>query len=108
MYLNKSIVLLISSSLFVTACTAVGNMAPAAVAQEPIIIPIENPRPIITRPVEFIVITENNREKLDSERVWYAITTKSYENLAYNMQELIRYISQQQNQIKYYTNNSAN
>jgi hypothetical protein len=69
---------------------------------------MENPRPIITRPVEFIVVTENNREKLDIEPVWYAMTTKSYENLAYNMQELIRYISQQQTQINYYSNTGSN
>jgi hypothetical protein len=108
MYLNKSIALLISSSLFITACTTVGSIAPSVVTQETIIIPMENPRPIITRPVEFIVVTENNREKLDIEPVWYAMTTKSYENLAYNMQELIRYISQQQTQINYYSNTGSN
>jgi hypothetical protein len=93
--------------MFITACSTT-NIPPPAIPQDPIVIPVERPRPISTKPVEFIVVTETNRSKLDSESVWYAMTTQSYENLSYNMQELIRYISQQQIQINYYTNTTSN
>lgn len=106
MYLIKLKILLISS-LLLSACS-VSTTTPVAVAQETIRIDPENPRPIITKPVEFVVITEENRSKLDSNPVWYTMTTDSYENLAYNMQEIIRYISQQQTQINYYKSITSN
>jgi uncharacterized lipoprotein YajG len=106
MYLIKLNVLLISSLLLAACSTSVET--PTVVNTPPIIISPENPRPINTKPVEFIVVTDSNRAKLDSEPVWYAITTSSYENLAYNMQELIRYISQQQVQINYYRDVTSN
>jgi hypothetical protein len=93
--------------MFITACSTT-SIPPPAIIQDSIVITVEKPRPINTKPVEFIVVTENTRTKLDSEAVWYAMTTQSYENLAYNMQELIRYISQQQTQINYYTNTTSN
>lgn len=106
MYLVKLKILLVSS-LLISACTS--TTAPSVIVpEERITISPDKPRPINTRPVEFIVVTESNREKLDIQPVWYAMTTQSYENLAYNMQELIRYISQQQTQINYYSNNTAN
>lgn len=106
MYLMKLSVLLVSS-LLLTACTTRGTEA-TPIVQELIIIPPDIARPIVTKPVDFIVVTSDNREKLDSEPVWYAITTDSYENLAYNIQELIRYISQQQSQINYYRTMTSN
>lgn len=98
--------LLLLTSLILSACSTGSDNIPPAITEERIVITPESPRPINTKPVEFVVITNNNREKLDLEPVWYAITTTSYENLAYNMQELIRYISQQQNQINYYRSNA--
>ena len=100
MYLKKLSLLLLINLLF--SCSNVNNPTPVAVTEKPIQITPETPKSINTKPVDFVVITDNNRDKLNSEPVWYAMTTDSYENLAYNMQELIRYISQQQNQIKYY------
>jgi hypothetical protein len=72
------------------------------------IIQPETPRPVNTRPVDFTVVTADSLNKLEDNPVWYAITPKSYENLAYNIQEMIRYISQQQAQINYYKNVTAN
>jgi len=106
MYLIK-LKLLLASSLILAACSTSVETRPV-VNTQPIVIPPENPRPVNTRPVEFIVVTDSNRTKLDSEPVWYAMTTGSYENLAYNMQQLIRYISQQQSQINYYRNITSN
>lgn len=72
--------------------------------QPPVIRP-PDPTPVDTKPVEFVVVTEENRdEKLSSEPVWYAITTDTYENLAYNFQETLRFIRQQNSIIRYYEN----
>lgn len=105
MYLIK-LSLLLLTSIVLSACSTGSDNIPPAVTEERIVITPEKPRPVNTKPVEFVVITSSNRDKLDSEAVWYAITTSSYENLAYNMQELIRYISQQQNQLNYYRSNA--
>lgn len=73
--------------------------------EQPSVVRPPDPTPVDTKPVEFVVVTEDNRdEKLNSEPVWYAITTDTYENLAYNFQETLRFIRQQNSIIKYYEN----
>jgi len=76
--------------------------------------PIETPIPIISapsitpvnmKPVEFIVVTDNTLDKLKEKKVWYAISVDSYENLATNLQDMLRYIKDQQAQIEYYKAN---
>lgn len=106
MYLIKLKLLLISS-LLLSACSSTIT-TPTTISEPQIVIAPESPRPINTRPIEFVVVNSDNRQKLDSEPVWYAMTTDSYENLAYNMQELIRYISQQQIQVNYYKSITTN
>lgn len=64
--------------------------------------PAPKPSPVALKPVEFKVITDKTKASLDGERVWYAITVKSYENLAYNTQEMIRVIREQKAAITYY------
>jgi outer membrane biogenesis lipoprotein LolB len=105
MYLHK-LKLLLVTSILLSACTPATQGT--TINQQPIFIAPERARPVNTRPVEFIVVTTDNRSKLDDQPVWYAITTSSYENLAYNMQELIRYISQQQSEITYYRSITSN
>lgn len=105
MYLHK-LKLLLLISILLTACTP--TTQGTTVSNQPIFITPERARPVNTRPVEFIVVTADNRNKLDAQPVWYAITTSSYENLAYNIQELIRYISQQQSEITYYRSITSN
>jgi hypothetical protein len=60
------------------------------------------PSPVTLKPVEFIVVTDNNKDSLNAQRVWYAITVKSYENLAYNTQEMLRVLREQKAAIRYY------
>lgn len=70
------------------------------------------PQEIVLEDVQWHVITfENLEEKIkELEKlqsigfVVFAITPQSYENLSYNMQELRRYIRQQNNIIVYYRN----
>lgn len=60
------------------------------------------PDPVSLKPVEFIVVTADNDSKMNKERVWYAFTVASYENLAFNTQEMLRVIREQKAAIKYY------
>ncbi len=86
-----------------TACAS----APEIVPLEPVkttitVAPAPKPSPVSLKPVEFKVITDKTKQALDKERVWYGITVKSYENLAYNTQELLRVVREQKAAINYY------
>lgn len=68
------------------------------------------PREIALQDVEFFVITEQNfeeqvekLEKLqDGAFVLFGLTPQAYENMAYNLQEIRRYVRQQKEIILYY------
>ena len=68
------------------------------------------PKAIDLQDVEFFVVTEKNfdeqvskLEKLqDGTYVLFGLTPQDYENMAYNLQELRRYIRQQKEIIIYY------
>ena len=74
------------------------------------IIPIQpQPKPVDMIDVKFYVVTEENyaefKEKFmktNNDYVFYAISVHDYENLAFNMAELYRYIRQQKEIIIYY------
>ena len=68
------------------------------------------PKKIDLQDVEFFVITEKNleeqieriRKMQDGTFVLFGMTPQDYENMAYNLQELRRYIRQQKEIIIYY------
>ena len=68
------------------------------------------PKAIDLQDVEFFVITEKNFEEQvkklekmqDGTYVLFGMTPQDYENMAYNLQELRRYIRQQKEIIIYY------
>ena len=74
------------------------------------VIPIQpQPKPIDMIDVKFYVVTEENyaefKEKFmktNNDYVFYAVSVHDYENLAFNMAELYRYIRQQKEIIIYY------
>ena len=74
------------------------------------IVPIQpQPKPVDMIDVKFYVVTEENfaefKEKFmktNNDYVFYAISVHDYENLAFNMAELYRYIRQQKEIIIYY------
>ena len=74
------------------------------------IIPIQpQPKPIDMIDVKFYVVTEENYEefkekfmKTNNDYVFYAVSVHDYENLAFNMAELYRYITQQKEIMIYY------
>ena len=115
MYLNKlkklqlhQLLLPLSAVLLLAGCMGSGD-APKVLPmpEAPPIIAPDKPRAITTKPINFVVITQNNLDKLQSEPVWYAITPDSYENLAFNTQEMLRFIKQQKTIIEYYESATA-
>ena len=74
------------------------------------VIPVQpRPKPIDMTDVKFYVVTEENYEefkekfmKTNNDYVFYAVSVLDYENLAFNMAELYRYIRQQKEIIIYY------
>ena len=74
------------------------------------IIPIQpQPKPVDMIDVKFYVVTEENYEefkekfmKTNNDYVFYAVSVHDYENLAFNMAELYRYIRQQKEIMVYY------
>ena len=74
------------------------------------IVPIQpQPKPVDMIDVKFYVVTEENYEefkekfmKTNNDYVFYAVSVHDYENLAFNMAELYRYIRQQKEVIIYY------
>ena len=73
-------------------------------------IPIQNrPRPVKLDDVYFYVVSADNFddfkkrfEKENGDLVFYALSVRDYETIAYNMAELKRFIDQQQQIIIYY------
>ena len=74
------------------------------------IVPMQpQPKPVDMIDVKFYVVTEENYEefkekfmKTNNDYVFYAVSVHDYENLAFNMAELYRYIRQQKEIIIYY------
>tara|TARA_S200002703_G_scaffold46390_2_gene40249 strand:- start:4909 stop:5361 length:453 start_codon:yes stop_codon:yes gene_type:complete len=108
--------------LFVTGCSSIPGFKPQPmIAPEPIIKTVTEyktleiyqpplPEEIRLEDVEFFVITEKNfdeqvakLEKMQSGTyVLFGLTPQDYENMAYNLQELRRYVRQQKEIILYY------
>jgi hypothetical protein len=73
-------------------------------------IPTQNqPRPVKMNDVYFYVVTEDTfdefKERFTKENgdlLFYAMSVRDYENIAFNMAELKRYIDQQKQVILYY------
>ena len=73
-------------------------------------IPTQNrPRPVKMNDVHFYVVTEDTfdefKERFTKENgdfLFYAMSVRDYENIAFNMAELKRYIDQQKQVILYY------
>ena len=74
------------------------------------IIPVQpQPKPVDMIDVKFYVVTEENYEefkekfmKTNNDYVFYVVSVHDYENLAFNMAELYRYIRQQKEIMIYY------
>ena len=103
-------------SLFLSGCAIFGKTEPVVpevkVVTEQVPLRIYQPplpAEIKLEDVNFVVITEENLEeqmqkikKQHGDFVVFAFTPQAYENMAYNLQEIRRYIKQQKELIIYY------
>lgn len=102
----------IIACVWLAAC---GN-SPISLTTKPLEIDIArtaDPAPITMLPMQFRVVNRDNLESFLAElrvtqdntnAVFFAITTRDYENLSLNLADLRRYIEQQQAVITYYRN----
>ena len=113
---------LVIMAAFLAGCSSIPGFKPKPmVVPEPIIKTVTEyktleiyqpplPEAIALEDVEFFVITEKNFEeqvaKLEKMQggvfVLFGLTPQDYENMAYNLQELRRYVRQQKEIILYY------
>lgn len=99
MYLKALNLKVLISLLVLSGC---GSTVPR---DSSILIKPTQPEPIITKEVEFKVINSTTVDSLNIDTVsWYGLNANNYENLAYNMQEILRYLKQQKAVITYYEN----
>ena len=105
--------LILTLLISTTACSTLQRVQKLEVFSTPVErapIPMQPPpAPVKLRSVEWYVVTEDTyddfKEKLVNRQglpVWYSITVNDYENLSINLEELRRYIIEQQELLKYY------
>ena len=80
--------------------------------EKPTIQIVPRPNPVIMKDADIVVITESNLDEVierikgtQGEFVLYALTASSFEALALNLEQVKRFIEQQNNVILYYENN---
>lgn len=113
-------ILLVFSLVFLQGCSLLRSSAPEPLPLPPVKVITETVQLEIYQPplppeiqlddVQWFVLTEANLEEkiaeverfTGSDFVVFGLTPQSYENMAYNLQEIRRYIRQQTEIIKYY------
>ena len=109
---NLSLVLLLPLLLLISGCGSWRDVLQVEVKTVEVErkIPTQNqPRPVKMNDVYFYVVTEDTfdefKERFTKENgdlLFYAMSVRDYENIAFNMAELKRYIDQQKQVILYY------
>ena len=105
--------LLIASALIsLTGCSSIPGLVQVdaqPVERPPLVLPV--PDTITTKPVEWIVVTPDNAEKVfkdlqssNTNVVLFAVTDEGYENLSLNIAELMKLVKQQKAIIAAYKN----
>lgn len=100
--------------VLVNACSRAEVREPLEIRTRPAVMPeliLPDADPIQTRPVEWIIITEDNYEQVFQrltnnrrEPVLIGLTDQGYENLALNLNDLRTFIQQQNSIILAYRN----
>ena len=107
----KNLLLVSSAVLLLTACDTVKKLDVFSKPVENKIIAPSDPKPLFLDKLHFDVVNKDNLQKFltqiqkeqnNEEFVFYAITPKTYEMLALNMQEIKRFILQQKEIIIFY------
>ena len=103
--------LLILSLLLLSSCSSKPEKEIVTVTEviKPHIAVVERPKPLSMQKVNWYVVTKENFEefsqkfeKAEGDLVFYAMSVRSYENLALNMADIKRFIEQQKEIIIYY------
>ena len=112
MFLNLKLSLfLLLSSIVLSGCGSIKTLEIFSAPVEKKIIQPADPRPVKLELLNFDVVTSENIDEFlaqvkklqkNDEYVFYAISPKNFEVLALNMQEIKRFIMQQQDIIIYY------
>ena len=110
--MNK--LLLVLPIILLAACAPKPTEPVRPAGYFPPINPIAMPRPVAMRNVDFYVVTpatyaefEQKYTNENGELVYIAMSTQAYENMAFNIADLRRYIQQQQAVIVYYQTSIA-
>ena len=117
MFLNLRLSLfLLLSSIVLSGCGSIKTLEIFSAPVEKKIIQPAAPRPVKLELLNFDVVTSENIDEFlaqvkklqkNDEYVFYAISPKNFEVLALNMQEIKRFIMQQQDIIIYYKKATA-
>ena len=117
MFLNLRLSLfLLLSSIVLSGCGSIKTLEIFSAPVEKKIIQPADPRPVKLELLNFDVVTSENIDEFlaqvkklqkNDEYVFYAISPKNFEVLALNMQEIKRFIMQQQDIIIYYKKATA-
>ena len=108
---NLSSLILLSSLIFISGCDTVKRLDVFSKPVETKIIAPSDPKPLLLDNLHFDVVNKDNLEEYlaetqkqqnTEEYVFYAITPKTYELLALNMQEIKRYITELKDVVVYY------
>lgn len=108
---NLKNLILLSSLILISGCDSVKALDIFSKPVETRIIAPSNPKPLLLDNLHFDVVNKDNlqeylkglqKEQNTEEYVFYAITPKTYELLALNMQEIKRFILQQKEIIIFY------
>ena len=106
--------------LVVTACSrtpikeivTVPTVVETPEIDAPTITIVRRPDPVAMKDADIVVVTEANLQEVierikgtQGEFVLYALTAQSFEALALNLEQVKRFIEQQNNVILYYENN---
>lgn len=99
----------------ISGCASFGSKEPTPVEIRTVEVPIPIAHPTLPRPIDlkdprWYVVSDSNvddfleeiKEQNNGQVVFVAMTIKDYELMAYNMQEIRRYINQTKEVILYY------
>jgi len=114
--------LAISAALLVSACSQIPTKEIVTVPtvidtpkiEAPVIQVVPRPNPVQMKDADIVIVTEANLQEViekikttQGEFVLYAMTAQSFEALALNMEQIKRFIEQQNNVILYYEKSVA-
>lgn len=112
----------ISAALLVSACSQIPTKEIVTVPtvidtpkiEAPVIQVVPRPNPVQMKDADIVIVTEANLQEViekikttQGEFVLYAMTAQSFEALALNMEQIKRFIEQQNNVILYYEKSVA-